>query len=43
MIAKDFDSAAALAKYVTDQSIAQAKIVKITFVNGRWWLFYFSP
>ena len=36
-----FDTAAELAKYVTDNTIAQAAIVAITREDGRWYLFWF--
>lgn len=41
MNAQSFDTAAALAKYVTDNTIAQANIVAIKHVDGRWWLFWY--
>jgi hypothetical protein len=37
----NFGSARELAQYVTDNTIAQAKIVQVVQVGGRWWLFYY--
>jgi len=39
---QDFDSAGALKDFVVDQSITQDKIVTITHVHGRWYLFWYA-
>ena len=42
MLLEDFDTAADLVAFVVDQTILQAKIVRIADHDGRWYLFYFS-
>jgi hypothetical protein len=42
MNSSTFDTAAALTKYVNDNTILQPKIVAIRHVDGRWWLFWYT-
>ena len=41
MIYVSFPNAAALHKYVVDESILQSNIVQIVFGDGHWHLFYY--
>lgn len=40
---QQFDSASDLAKYVNDNTILQTNVIRILEVDGRWWLFYWTP
>jgi hypothetical protein len=41
MTAISFNTPDELAKYVNDNTIAQATIVNISFKDGQWFLFHF--
>jgi len=42
MKAVPFSTPNDLTKYVADNAIVQSKVSAIWFVQGQWWLFYYT-